>query len=245
MVDVWRLIDSGDVPPPESAAIDDAILASHSEGAVPDTLHFYVRSQPTVSIGYFQKAAEAVDLEECGRRGVAIVRRRSGGGTIYTDPGQLVFAVVASSGAVQSRGSTPFSRLCEAVAAAIGSFGVEANYRPMNDVEVGGRKISGSAQLRRHGSVLHHGTILVDSDLSAMDSVLKGTGRRPSTRVTTLAMLLDKPPTIDEVKASLASSVADAFGAELRQGPLTEKERESIASSARERYSKSDWNLRI
>lgn len=245
MSDVWRLVDSGEVPPPESAAMDDAILTCHSVRAVPDTLHLYARSRPTVSIGYFQRAAEAVDLEECERRGVAIVRRRSGGGTIYTDPGQLVFAVVAPLATVHGGALTPFSKVCGAVADALRSFGLEAAYKPMNDVEVGGRKVSGSAQLRRHGSVLHHGTVLVDSDLGAMDAVLRGAGSRPSARVTTLAALLDRPPAVDDVKSALSEAIASAFGVALSVGDLVDEEKRLVASSVGERYSRPNWSLRI
>ena len=245
MSSAWRLVDSGLVPPPESAAIDDAILTCHAEGIVPNTLHFYVRSTPTVSIGYFQKAADALDIDECERRGVAIVRRRSGGSTIYTDPGQLVFAVVAQHGDVIGDDANPFSRVCVAVADAIGSFGLDACYRPMNDVEVGGRKVSGSAQLRRHGSVLHHGTIILDSDLDAMDAVLIGASPRPSKRVATLSSLMHEPPGFDALKSALSRSIGAAFDATFEVGQLVERERAFVESAVRECYSRREWNLRI
>lgn len=245
MSGAWRLIDSGQVQPPESAAIDDAILTCHAEGVVPNTLHFYARSRPTVSIGYFQKAAEALDLEECQRRDVAIVRRRSGGSAIYTDSGQLVFAVVAPRDEVSGEGANPFARVCGAVADALRSFGLDAEHRPMNDVEVGGRKVSGSAQLRRHGSVLHHGTVIVNSDIEAMDAVLKGAKPRPSERVTTLTNLLPEPPRLDDLKSAIASAVGAAFGVEFDDGTLVEREQELIAAAVRECYSRREWNLRI
>jgi lipoate-protein ligase A len=245
MSGAWRLIDSGQVEPPESAAIDDAILTCHAEGIVPNTLHFYVRSGPTVSLGYFQKASEALDLAECRRRGVTIVRRRSGGSAIYTDPGQLVFAVVAPRDEVSDEGASPFARVCGAVADALRSFGLDARHRPMNDVEIGGMKVSGSAQLRRHGSVLHHGTVIVDSDIEAMDAVLRGASPRPSARVTTLASLLPEPPPLDDLKSAIAGAVGVVFGAEFDDGPLIERERELVATAVRERYSRREWNLRL
>ncbi|UCE92404.1 MAG: lipoate--protein ligase family protein [Methanobacteriota archaeon] len=245
MSNAWRLIDSGQVGPPESAAMDDAILTCHADGAVPNTLHFYVRSTPTVSIGYFQRAEEALDLQECARRGVAIVRRRSGGSTIYTDQGQLVFAVIAPVEEVARGGANAFSRVCGAVADALRSFGIDARHRPVNDVEVGGRKVSGSAQLRRHESVLHHGTVIVDSDIDAMDAVLRGAGPRPSARVTTLASLLPQPPSMGDLKSAMAESIGSVFHAELRTGSLVDRERELVGSSVRECYSRREWNLRI
>ena len=59
-------------------------------GESPDTLHFYRRDPPGVSVGYFKKVEEDVDLEKCRERGVVVVRRTSGGGTIFTDSNQLI-----------------------------------------------------------------------------------------------------------------------------------------------------------
>ena len=79
----WRLIDTDLAHPYYVTAADDAISQAVSEGKVPDTLHFYRRHPPGVSVGRMQSVKD-IDLEECGKRGIVIVRRRSGGGTIYT-----------------------------------------------------------------------------------------------------------------------------------------------------------------
>ena len=156
----WRLLDSGALPAPRSAAVDEAIIEAHSRSLVPDTLHFYTRSQPTVSLGRFQKVAEAIDLEACRARGVAVVRRRSGGGSIYTDSGQILFALISFQRTLGEDAAGSFARVCTALADSLHGMRIDAKYRPVNDVEVNGRKVSGSAQLRRHGSVLHHGSVL-------------------------------------------------------------------------------------
>src|SRR3990170_1419224 len=114
----WRLVDSGLVPPAESAALDEAILEAHVQGAVPGTLHFYRRSLPTVSIGYFQKVADSVDLPECQRRGVSIVRRKSGGSSIYTDSGQLIYGLIID-GCDVPKDESAFCVICEALSRAL------------------------------------------------------------------------------------------------------------------------------
>ncbi|MEW5748383.1 MAG: biotin/lipoate A/B protein ligase family protein [Candidatus Thermoplasmatota archaeon] len=245
MGDVWRLLDSGTVPPAVSAALDEAVLEAHSRGSVPDTLHFYVRSSPTVSVGYFQGVGESVDLEACGRHGVHVVRRGSGGSTIYTDPGQLIYGLVVRSDELPPTPDASFALVCGAVARAVSSFGVEARHRPVNDVEVGGRKVSGSAQLRRRGSVLQHGTIILDTDLAAMDAVLRGGGRRPSERVATLASLLGRAPDMEEMKRRVRNEVGRAFGAAIEEGCLTDAERADVERLVAERYSRDEWNLRL
>ena len=247
----WRLVDSGVVEPPESAALDEAILDAHSKGEAPNTLHLYRRSVPTISLGYFQKAAEVVDLDECARRGVALIRRKSGGSAIYTDSGQLIYGLVVSEGDLPGGRSESFRTICSAIAKAISLFGVDARFRPPNDVEVDERKVSGNAQLVRKGSVLQHGTILVDTDVENMAAVLRvdrsksQTLTRASDRVATLSSILGHPPEMQDVKDNLVREIGAAFGSEFVRQPLSSEEKESVRSLADERYSRRDWNFRF
>lgn len=247
---VWRLVDSGLISPAESAAVDEAILDAHIAGDVPDTLHFYRRDAPTVSMGYFQKVAESVDLAECDRRGVSIVRRKSGGSSIYTDPGQLIYGLVLHDDELPGPRTDSFCVVCGAIAEALGTFGIDARFRPMNDIEVGGRKISGNAQLRRKGSVLQHGTVIVDTDLVAMDSVLKVVRSkredvvRPSDRVVTMASLLGSVPDIEEVKARVADAVAAKFKVSFEKSGLSLTEKETMRRLVADFYGRRDWNHR-
>lgn len=248
----WRLIDSGPVQPPESAALDEAILAAHVEGLVPSTLHFYCRSRPTISVGYFQRIAESLDLEECRRRDVAVIRRRSGGSSIYTDSGQLIYGLVVGEGEVPHDLAESFRVICSAIAAAMSPLGLDAKYRPLNDIEIGGRKVSGNAQLRRRGSVLQHGTVIVEvTDPFAMDAVLridpsKSPGvAKPSDRVTSLSALLGRSIPLDLVKDLIVRQFAESFGVEFERGTLTEWERSRVIQYVNERYSRDDWNLRF
>jgi len=247
----WRLVDSGAVSPPESAAIDEAILEAHVLGKVPNTLHFYTRSLPAISVGYFQKMAESVDLAECERRGVAIVRRRSGGSSIYTDNGQLIYGLVLHEPDLPQIRADSFRLICEAISSALRSFGVDAVYRPMNDVEVDGRKISGNAQLRRKGSVLQHGTVVVDTDFSAMDAVLRVNSlnrrgvSRPSDRMTSLARIIGAAPEMEKVKGALLTSFEKSLDARFAQSPLTEYEKTLVRDLIEEHYSRHEWNFKF
>ncbi|MEM2891994.1 MAG: biotin/lipoate A/B protein ligase family protein [Thermoplasmata archaeon] len=249
MTRAWRLVDSGVVAPAESAAIDEAILIAHPPESAYGTLHFYRRSSPTVSIGYFQKVSESVDIDECRRRGVALVRRRSGGSSIYTDPGVLIYGLVFGQKDLPGEIVDSFRLICTAIARAVSSFGLEAVYRPPNDVEVGGRKISGNAQLRHGGSVLQHGTVIVDTDLATMDAVLRvprSSGlRRPSERVTTLASLLGRAPDMDLVKGAIAFELSETFGVRFESSELTQTEVALAEKLVTERYGKDEWNLRL
>jgi lipoate-protein ligase A len=205
---------------------------------------------PTVSVGYFQKVADSVDLLECQRRGVSIVRRKSGGSSIYTDSGQLIYGLVIDGSDVPE-GKSSFSIICEALARALSSFGVDARYRPPNDVEVGGRKLSGNAQLMRKGSVLQHGTVIVDTDLATMDSVLKLAPvmdrkvAKPSDRVTTLKSLLGRAPDMGSVMSSIVNEISETLDVEFTKGDLTDVERGHVKRLVAERYSRDEWNMRL
>ncbi|UCE45180.1 MAG: lipoate--protein ligase family protein [Methanobacteriota archaeon] len=242
---VWRIVDSGPLPTARSAAVDEAVLESHGLGLVPDTLHFYSRAQPTVSLGRFQKVTETVDMRACKARGVAIVRRRSGGGSIYTDSGQLMFAVITSQTTLGNLPHNSFETVCGALASALSRMGVDARYRPVNDIEIGGRKVSGSAQLRRRGSVLHHGTILVDTDLETMDLVLRNQTLIPSERVTTLSRVLGAAPDIEIVKRHATESIEEALGARFERNDLTDGELRLIDEYVESFYGRDDWNLKL
>ncbi len=251
MPHVWRLVDSGLVSPAESAALDEAILEAHIAGAVPNTLHYYRRAVPTISVGYFQRVGESLDLSECRRRGISIVRRKSGGSSIYTDAGQLIYGLVVGKSDLPEDRAKSFEFVCSAIARAISSFGVDAKFRPMNDVEVGGRKLSGNAQLRRKKSVLQHGTVVVDTDVGAMDAVLRLDRSKnpsvasPSNRITTLASLLGSVPDMELVKSRLTSELCGAFGVEFEKGSLGAMEHETVRRLVAERYSRDEWNLKF
>ncbi len=247
----WRLVDSGIVSPAISGALDEAILEAHSRGLVPNTLHFYIRASPTVSVGHFQKVNETLDLNECRDRGVSVIRRRSGGSSIYTDSGQLIYAVVLSRSDIPATPEKSFEVLCTIISKAISSFGIDARYRPVNDVEIGGKKVSGSAQLRRKGSVLQHGTVLVDTDFGVMDSVLRLDRERnpglsrPSDRMTTLSRALGMTPDMMDVKSRMQRAFSEHLGSELVRDELSRFEADLVNELVGTHYSKDEWNLKF
>lgn len=239
------------VGPSESAALDEAILEAHAVGGAPNTLHFYRRASPTVSIGYFQKVEDSVDLAGCEKLGVAIVRRRSGGSSIYTDAGQLIYGLIVHESDLPRRREESFRFICSAVARAISSLGIGAYFRPSNDIEVGGRKVSGNAQLLSRGSVLHHGTVLVDTNTINMNSVLKvdrskrPSLTKPSDRIATLASILGRVPDMEAVKEAMVREFGDAFYCSFERAPLSQMERDLVRKLVGERYGRKEWNFKL
>ncbi len=222
----WRLLDSDLVDGPTSAALDEAILEARAADLVPNTLHFYRRKPPAVSIGYFQLVNEVVDMEFCREHGIDIVRRISGGGAIYTDERCLEYAVAVNVGypGISDDVQKTFETICRGLVYALEWLGVEASYKPTNDVLAGGRKISGNAQARRKGVILQHGTLLVDADFEAMYATLKAVreaGVRLEERLTTVKAELEREVSVEEAKEALRYGFAKALGMELYEGELT------------------------
>jgi lipoate---protein ligase len=242
----WRLIDSGLVSPARSAATDEAILNARIRRAVPDTLHFYTRDRPSISIGYNKAVADSVFVDEVEKRGVDIIRRSSGGSAIYTDQGQLIFSVILSDSLLSSDIVESYSEVCGAVVSALSALGIRAEHKPVNDILVDGMKISGSAQLRRGGAVLHHGTLLVDTDVSAIPSIIRpADGGKGSRKLTCLRSLLGASPGMQPVKDAIAEGFMGAFDADIMPGRLTSDEESEIRKLIEEKYGSRSWNYRL
>ncbi len=248
-----RLIDTDLERPQLTAAIDEALLESRIDDRGGDTIHLYRRRPPSVSIGYFQKAGEVADLEACGRDGIPVVRRISGGGAIYTDERQLVYAITMRPPR-PIKAKQGFEAVCGAVVRALGRLGVEgARMEGINDVMVGDAKVSGSAQVIRKGVHLVHGTVLVDADLEAMATYLRPHGQKmelrghetPAARVTTLARLLGRVPPMDEVKAAVVAELASIMEGDPLEGHLEIEERDRALELEGKRYTNDEWNLRL
>lgn len=247
-----RVVDTDLARPQTTAAIDEALLNSRLSDRCGDTIHLYRRRPPSVSIGYFQASEEVADLEACHRDGVPVVRRVSGGGAIYTDEHQLVYAMAfRPPGPIGAREG--FGLVCGALVRVLGRLGVEgARPAGVNDVLVGDAKVSGSAQAIRRGVHLVHGTVLVDADLDAMaryllrqDTKMVPRGHpTPAARVTTLASLMGAPPPMDVVKQVVVEEMASVVSGVPEAGHLTTWEVAEASRLEDERYSADAWNLR-
>lgn len=248
LIRVWRLIDSGLVDGPTSQAIDEAIREARLGELVPNTLHLYRRKPPAVSIGRYQRSEDVVDLEYCRERGIDIVRRTSGGGTIYTDSNCLEYAVVVDQGypeiPMDLEGS--FKVICTGVISGLKKLGIDASYKPVNDVQVRGRKISGSAQRRRR-ILLQHGTLLVDADFESMSKALRGGVEGEAKmieRLTTIRREARRVITVEEVSEALKMGFEEILSMKLVKGKLTPWE-EGRVKELIEKYRSISWIRKV
>lgn len=127
------------------------------------------QNAPTVVIGKNQNAYAEVSLPYAREKGIRIARRLSGGGAVYHDEGNVNYTLVCAAG-TSDIDYAPYTR---PIQNALASLGIRAVLSGRNDLEWEGRKISGSAQYRWNGRVLHHGTLLFDTDVDTLNAVLR------------------------------------------------------------------------
>lgn len=245
----WRLLDTGLRSAAENMALDEAVLEAVAEGTAPDTLRFLRFSRPCVLVGLHQDVEQEVRLSYCLERGVEVNRRITGGGAVYFEPRHLGWEIIA-------RWRDPFPRrveelyrfICESVAEGLRGLGVDARYRPMNDIEVRGRKVSGTGGTSRGAAFLFQGTLLTDVDLREMLRCLRIPIKKLSDkeveslkdRVTTLAWELGEAPSLDAVKSAIVDALSRRLGVSFEAGGLTEAE-ERLLRELLPRFSSEDW----
>ncbi len=251
MSETWRLIDMRIEDAPTQMAIDEAIAYARTRNETPNTIRLYRWNPSAVSIGYFQSIEQEVNLDVCKEQGVDVIRRITGGGAVFHDyNGEITYSLVAPNNdpKIPADIMESYRLICGAIVKGLATIGVESEFKPVNDIIAGGRKISGNAQTRRHGVVLQHGTVLVDSDLRKMFQVLRVSDAKISDkliqaveeRVTNIRRYLERDVSFDEMRAALITGFEETFNIELEAGKLTDYENE-LVDEYRKRYSSREW----
>ena len=160
----------------------------------------------------------------------------------------MTYCVVCREGEVPNGIIESYRMICGGLVRGFRHLGLRAEYQPVNDVLVNGKKISGSAQTRRWGSVLQHGTVLIDPDVRKMFELLKVSPEKISDkfitsvhkRVTSLKRELGKKPSFDEVARAMRDGFERELGIKLIEGELTAEE-VRLAAEIRPKYASDEW----
>jgi lipoate-protein ligase A len=227
---ILRVIDTGVMEGRLNIALGQALVESRQAGQSPDTLRF-LRFPATALVGRHQALAQELDLDYCRANAIGTARRITGGGAIFLDPGQLGWEIVISRQTLGKAGLADVTRLiCEAAAAGLSTLGIEAAFRPRNDIEVDGRKISGTGGFFDGDTLFFQGTVLVDMNPQVMISALRVPRAKlekhgvdsAAQRVVTLRELLGTAcPDLARIRSALARSLADRFGLQQAHGALS------------------------
>jgi lipoate-protein ligase A len=170
----WRVIGIEEHDAYSNMAIDEAISNSVCTGESLPTMRFYRWRPCAVSIGYFQGMNDEVNIGACRELGIDCVRRKTGGGAVYHDTdGEITYSVIAPEAIMPKGIRESYMEVCGWIVKGLAELGIAAEFAPINDIIAGGKKISGSAQTRRDGMLIQHGTVLYRINRDTMFRVLK------------------------------------------------------------------------
>ena len=207
-----------------------------------DDVFLLWRNRPAVVVGSYQNICREVHAADLLRRGIPVVRRMTGGGTVYHDPGNVNYTCIT-----RTDGQLDYEAVLAPVIRGLQALGIPARKDRVCDIAIGDRKISGSAQRLVRGRLLHHGTLLFSADLAMLDAVTthrkndcfqsKGT---PSAicAVTNIRDHLAGPMTVEEFQARLLEQMLPPGCPRLK---LTPEQDAQVRRLADEKYRSWDW----
>lgn len=249
----WRYVADDGVTASFGLAADEVVTRRQGTGESPPTLRLYTYRSHCALVGRFQRVSAEVQVDACERQGIQVNRRPTGGGAIIMGEDQLGVAVMVPERRTRDaydRTRELFARLSSGLVAALETFGILAEFRRKNDIEVHGRKIAGlGLYFHPAGGLLFHASLLVDLDVPLMLRVLQTPFEKISDkaiatvaeRVTTVRREAGRAVTVEEVRARVRDGYARALGVRLEPGTFHPDELTEIASLERERYTTVEW----
>ncbi|MEM4487812.1 MAG: biotin/lipoate A/B protein ligase family protein [Desulfurococcaceae archaeon] len=227
-------------------AFEEALFRSANE----PTIRFW-RNDRAIVIGRLQSPILEINAIEAFNHGIKLVRRFTGGGAVYQDLGNVNYAI--SLPGFKLSLEEGFKLVGEAVADSLKALGVkDAYYRPLNDIEVEGLKISGLAATRSPLGLFVHGSMLVSSNTDIMWRVLKISKEKLSDkkftssrvkRVVNLEEALGRAVNITEILNVIGESLSKKLGVQIEWGSYRQREAALAVELYKTRYSRIDWNL--
>ncbi len=242
----FRVIDGGMVPWLDSQVIYHAV-ASAMNGASEPTVTLVHPSKPYICIGYHQELEKEVDVAYCRENGLPITRRQVGGGAVYLDENQLFWHLIVPRSQAPYRIEDIYTRYLAGPVNALRRMGIPAVHRPVNDIQVEGRKIGGTGAATIGDAVVIVGSLIFDFNYELMARVLKVPSEKFRDKVyhsmreylTTIKRELgSRAPTWEQGKHILIEEIAKSLSQDVYLDQLSEREqaemgiwRETLASN--------------
>lgn len=186
------------------------------------------RNSPSVIIGRFQDMDSEVDTDFARSHGINVVRRNSGGGAVYHDLGNVNYSFIL--GDDRRLTLEHFSRIIMDILSGMGVKGLDFRH---NDILAGGLKISGGAQYHHDGRILHHGTLLFDSNLGIIPQVLRRSGK-----ITNIKPLLTENISVDDFMTAIRGNMNIS-----EKLILTQNDYDNVNGIMRRKYLSPEWNM--
>ncbi|MBS7646478.1 MAG: biotin/lipoate A/B protein ligase family protein [Candidatus Bathyarchaeia archaeon] len=238
----WRILYSESNDPYLNMAIEEAILTAVNEGKSPSTVRFW-RNSRSVILGRSQNVDEEVNIKECEKYKVQILRRFTGGGTVYQDLGNLNWTFVISrySKFYPESFSELYEFSCNAVIEGLKEIGIDAEFRPPNSIWLKNKKVSGLAAYIKRNAVLCHGTLLVYAEIKILSKVLS----KPRYEVTNIKdELKECSISMDDIKHAILHGIEKTYKIKVNPGDLNAYESVLSKFLYKERYERKSWNFK-
>ena len=210
---------------------------------------FLWQNEPTIVIGKHQNTISEINLDYVEKKGIHVVRRMSGGGAVYHDLGNINFSFIQDK---KDLSDFDFSFFTRPIVDLLGELGIKAEFNSRNDLAIDGKKFSGNAQYIYKKKILHHGTLLFNSEMEELVNSLKVSKdkieskglKSIKSRVANIKDYIGEDSKIKEVsdfKVALFEHMKNRME-EFEEYVLTENDKKEIEKLKKEKYDKWDWN---
>lgn len=267
--DEWRYLPYDINTGATNMAIDEAILLAMAQNQAPPTLRFYGWQPATLSLGYAQSYVKEVNEEACRRAGIDIVRRPTGGRAVLHQY-ELTYSVIAPENDERVAGTVieSYLKISQALLEGLRAVGIPAEMVAHGEMEglgssacfdapswyelvVDGRKLVGSAQVRKDGILLQHGSIILQFDAELLFDVLNFSSEEMRQRLLRgfkrKACALDevwtRPVTVAELERAICQGFRNVLAVGLDESDLTAYELELVEELVR-KYQSADWTAK-
>ena len=254
----WRLLKLETNDPFMNMSIDEAILTARTIERAPNTLRLYRWKPSAVSIGKNQNLEKEVQVENCRKLNVSVVRRISGGGTVYHDErDEVTYSLIANTGDLGvSDIAAIYAKVYAGLKDSLRILGLTADFnvgdaKNCPNLTVKGKKISGSSQANKRDFVLQHGTLLLDADFERMFTLLRVPWAKTCVevvnvareKITSVKTELGHAISPDTAGNALEFGFSNALGAQMIEGRLTPFEVELAKKLRDDKYATEKWNF--
>ena len=246
-MDAIRLLDLGLVPPIRSQTIYHAVAYALDENS-PDTIILVAPTEPYVCIGFHQELEKEVDVEYCRAHDLPVVRREVGGGAVYLDKNQVFMQWIFHWHALPHEVGDRFALYVKPLVETYHALGIPADYRPINDVHVDGRKIGGTGAAQIGQAQVVVGSLMFDFNFELMSRVLQVASEKMRDKLyqslneymTTMTRQLGHTPNRDTVVKLYLDKVQTALSRPIVPGEPTAREL-ALAEELDRQFTTDEW----